>query len=41
MEIEFNQKGDPLVFDMTGPAGHALGNTTGIPTVKRKEVITT
>jgi len=41
MEIEFNKKGDPLVFDMAGSTGRALGSTTGIPTVKRKEVITT
>ncbi|WP_337941924.1 hypothetical protein [Parabacteroides sp.] len=41
MNIEFNTKGDPLVFDMSGPRGRAFGNTTGVPTVTRKEVVTT
>lgn len=42
MKIEFNKKGDPLVFDLSGSAGHAFGNTIGAPqTIKRKEVTTT
>lgn len=41
MNIEFNTKGDPLFFDMSGPRGRAFGNTTGVPTVTRKEVVTT
>lgn len=40
MRIEFNKKGDPLLFDMEGPRGMAMGSTTGAPQ-RRKEVVTT
>lgn len=41
MKIEFNKKGDPLIFDLSGPAAHAFGNTTGIPQpLKRKDITT-
>ena len=40
MDIVFNKKGNPLLFDLSGPSGRAMGNTTGTPEIKRKEIVT-
>lgn len=40
MNIVFNKKCDPLLFEFSGPIGSALGNTTGAP-IPRKTVVET
>ena len=40
MNIEFNNSGNPLLFDMSGPEGRAFGSTSGSPSISRKSILT-